>query len=148
MTQARVVAMATNSLFRYVLAVPIDAIHIHQISTCLLKGLLSTLEHHILPAAFWEMQTRSGRVFVKADTVKDMLLLPILDHELSFGILTGPKPTARAKEQVVMTDDTLTYTSFHTDFGPIDLGKVYHFCVQFEHIRKVYLLLPILMGND
>src|SRR5882757_8607449 len=47
----------------------------------------------------------------------------------------GPSPaTLRAPPVYFTIDDTLLYNAFHADFGPLHIGHLYRFAVQFHEI--------------
>ncbi|KAL9108486.1 MAG: hypothetical protein Q9227_006701 [Pyrenula ochraceoflavens] len=47
----------------------------------------------------------------------------------------GPTPVTQSKPPVYFTiDDTLLYNAFHADFGPLHIGHLYRFAVQFHEI--------------
>ncbi|OQV09436.1 Dual specificity phosphatase, catalytic domain-containing protein [Cladophialophora immunda] len=48
---------------------------------------------------------------------------------------SGPTPTVLRPPPVYFTiDDTLLYNAFHADFGPLHIGHLYRFAVQFHEI--------------
>ncbi len=49
--------------------------------------------------------------------------------------LESPAPAPRQKQPYYFTvDDTLLYNAFHHDFGPLHIGHLYRFALQFHEI--------------
>lgn len=56
-------------------------------------------------------------------------------HKKSSRAETGPTPAILRPPPVYFTiDDTLLYNAFHADFGPLHIGHLYRFAVQFHEI--------------
>ncbi|KAK4942133.1 cell division control protein 14 [Elasticomyces elasticus] len=56
-------------------------------------------------------------------------------HKKSSRAQPGPTPaTLRAPPVYFTIDDTLLYNAFHADFGPLHIGHLYRFAVQFHDI--------------
>ncbi|KAL2431350.1 Tyrosine-protein phosphatase cdcA [Exophiala dermatitidis] len=56
-------------------------------------------------------------------------------HKKSSRAQTGPTPAILRPPPVYFTiDDTLLYNAFHADFGPLHIGHLYRFAVQFHEI--------------